>query len=74
MRSFFAQKDRMIVYKFVSDYVDMIITLSTDVFGQVTVNTGTSVQPSWLAEDVHPCPDCAAANHVCAVAIVYKLC
>ena len=54
MRSFFAQKDHMIVYKFVSDYVDMIIMLSTDVFGQVTVNPGTSVQPSWLAENPPP--------------------
>ena len=26
--------------------------LSTDVFDQVTDNPGTSVQPSWLAEDV----------------------
>ena len=66
MRSFFAQKDHMIVYKFVSDYVDMIIMLSTDVFGQVTVNPGTSVQPSWLAEVVNPpsppCP-CSCCAH-----------
>ena len=44
----------MIVYKFVSDYVDMINTSSADIFDQVTDNPGTSVQPSWLAEDVNP--------------------
>jgi len=49
MRSFFAQKDRMIVYKFVSDCVDMINTSSADIFDQVTNNPGTSVR---LAEDV----------------------
>jgi len=31
-------------------------TLSTDVFDQVNDNPGTSEQPSWLAEDVHPPP------------------
>ncbi len=37
----------------------IIILASTDVFDQVTDNPGTSVQPSWLAEDVKsPCPPC----------------
>ena len=39
----------MIVYKFISDCLDMI---NADVFDQVIDNPGTSVQPSWLAEDV----------------------
>ncbi len=44
----------MIVYKFISDCLDMINAevQSTDVFDQVIDNPGTSVQPSWLAEDV----------------------
>ncbi len=44
----------MIVYKFVSDCVDMINTSSADIFDQVTDNPGTSVQPSWLAENPPP--------------------
>ncbi len=31
-----------------------IQTLVTDVFDQVNDDPGTSVKPSWLAEDVYP--------------------
>ncbi len=41
----------MIINKFISDCLDMI-KVGTDGFDQVTDNPGTSVPPSWLAEDV----------------------
>ena len=43
--------NHMIVCAFISDCYTWW-TLVTDVFDQVTDNPGTSVQPSWLAEDV----------------------
>ena len=57
----------MIVYKFISDCLDMI-TAYYRRFDQVTDNPSTSVQPSWWAKDVE---SSLSLSHFLALAVLH---